>query len=205
MTEFDQKAATWDDDPDKVSRANAIADSLAETIDLSKIKSALEYGSGTGLLSFALQDRLGNIALMDESLGMTEVAIQKCKERGVEHLNPVQYDLLNQALPESRFDLIFILLTLHHIKDTAVILQKFNQLLNKGGYLAIIDLVKEDGSFHEHNYHFHNGFERTDLESQLRFKNLEPISYEVCCEIGRDYDNGNQKYPLFLLVSQKQD
>jgi ubiquinone/menaquinone biosynthesis C-methylase UbiE len=115
------------------------------------------------------------------------------------------YDLLKQPLPEYRFDLIFILLTLHHIEETELILEKFQQLLNPNGYLVIIDLEKEDGSFHEHNHHFHNGFERTDLENQLKKNGLEPISYEVCYELERDYDDVKQKYPMFLLVSQKQD
>jgi len=205
MAEFDQKAATWDDNPQRVSRANSIADSLAKTIDLSKITNAMEYGSGTGLLSFALANRLSHIELMDESAGMTKVAAQKCHEAGINHLSPIQYDLLNQPLPQSRYDLIFILLTLHHIQNTEQILKKFYQLLNPGGYLAIIDLEQEDGSFHEHHNHFHNGFERTNLESKLRFNNLKTVSYEVCYELERDYDNGKQKYPLFILVSQKQD
>lgn len=205
MAEFDQKAATWDDNPVRVDRAESIAASLANTIDLSIIKLAMEYGSGTGLLSFALKDQLANVVLMDESQSMVDVAKEKCEAKGANHFNPVKYDLLKQPLPEDKFDLIFILLTLHHIEKTDLILKKFQQLLNPNGYLAIIDLEKEDGSFHEHNNHFHNGFERTDLEEQLEHNGLKPMSYEVCYELERDYDNGKQKYPLFLLVSQKQD
>jgi ubiquinone/menaquinone biosynthesis C-methylase UbiE len=205
MAEFDQKAATWDDDPVRVDRAESIAASLANTIDLSTIKLAMEYGSGTGLLSFALKDKLAQIVLMDESQSMIDVANEKCVAYDVNHFKPLMYDLLKQPTPEYKFDLIFILLTLHHIKDTDLILKKFQQLLNPNGYLAIIDLEKEDGSFHEHNNHFHNGFERPDLEKHLRHSGLKPIGYEVCYELERDYDDGKRKYPLFLLVSQKQD
>ena len=205
MAEFDQKAATWDDNPVRVDRAKSIATSLANTIDLSNIKLAMEYGSGTGLLSFALKDKLAGVVLMDESQSMIDVAKEKCVANDVNHFKPLMYDLLKQPTPEYKFDLIFILLTLHHIKETDLILKKFQQLLNPNGYLAIIDLEKEDGSFHEHNNHFHNGFDRTDLENQLKQNGLEPISYEVCYELERDYDEGMQKYPLFLLVSQKQD
>ena len=205
MAEFDEKAATWDDDPVRVDRAESIADNLANSIDLSSIKQAMEYGSGTGLLSFALKDRLANIVLMDESQNMIDVAIAKCNAHNVKHFKPLMYDLVKQPVLEYKFDLIFILLTLHHIEDTELILEKFNGLLNPNGYLAIIDLEKEDGSFHEHNNHFHNGFVRTDLENQLNHNGLKPISYEVCYELERGYDDGKQKYPLFLIVSQKQD
>jgi len=205
MAEFDQKAATWDDNPARVDRAKSIATSLANTIDLSSVKLAMEYGSGTGLLSFALKDNLANIVLMDESQRMIDVANEKCAANNVSHFQPMMYDLLKQPLPEYRFDLIFTLLTLHHIQETGLILDKFHELLNPNGYLAIIDLEKEDGSFHEHNNHFHNGFERNEIENQLKYNGLEPITYEVCYELERDYDEGKQKYPLFLLVSQKQD
>jgi ubiquinone/menaquinone biosynthesis C-methylase UbiE len=205
MAEFDQKAATWDDNPARIDRANSIATSLANTIDLSSVKLAMEYGSGTGLLSFALKDNLANIVLMDESQGMIDVANEKCAANNVSHIKPMLYDLLKQPLPGYRFDLIFILLTLHHIEETDLILHKFHELLNPNGYLAIIDLEKEDGSFHEHKNHFHNGFERIDLENQLKHNGLKPISYEICYELERDYDEGKQKYPLFLLVSQNQD
>lgn len=204
MAEFDAKAATWDDDPVRVDRAEAIADSMANTIDLSSLKQAMEYGSGTGLLSFALKDRLASIVLMDESQSMIDIAIEKCAANNVSHFKPLKYDLLKQPLPEYKFDLIFILLTLHHIQDTNLILQKFHDLLKPNGYLAIIDLEKEDGSFHEQNNHFHNGFERAELESKLVQTGLRPITYGVCYELERDYDDVKQKYPLFLLVSQKQ-
>lgn len=203
MAEFDQKAATWDDDPDKVKRAISIAGSIANSIDLSTIKSAMEYGSGTGLLSFALNDRLAEIVLMDESRSMTDVARAKCLEKDVNHVNPIQYDLLKQPLPDYKFDLIFILLTLHHISDTTAILDKFQQLLKPDGYLAIIDLEEEDGSFHEDEFHGHNGFNRKSLEELLEAHGLKPVSYEVCYELERETDDDKVKYPLFLLVSKK--
>jgi ubiquinone/menaquinone biosynthesis C-methylase UbiE len=203
VAEFDQRAATWDDDPAKVNRAVSIADSLSNKIDLSTIKMALEYGSGTGLLCFALKDRLTEIVLMDESAAMIDVARAKCTEKNVKHLNPIQYDLLKRPLPDFKFDLIFILLTLHHISDTSAIINKFQQLLNRDGYLAIIDLVEEDGSFHQDEFHGHNGFDRQRLETLISAQGLRPLSYEVCYELERDTDEGVVKYPLFLLVSQK--
>jgi len=203
MAEFDKKAATWDDDPARVDRAEVIADSLAEALDLSKIKTAMEYGSGTGLLSFALRNRLSNIVLIDESSQMIEMVKKKCVTMNVTNFTPLEYNLLKQPMPENKFDLIYILLTLHHIEDTGDLLNKFYQLLNPGGYLAIIDLEKEDGSFHEHNTHFHNGFDRDYIESKLIESKLVPTRYEVCYELERDYDKEKQKYPLFLLLSQK--
>ena len=204
MADFDKKAATWDDDPERVNRAISIADCISERIDLSKIKTAMEYGSGTGLLSFALKDRLASIALMDESALMIEVVREKCEANNVSHFDPLQYNLLKQPLPEQKYDFIFILLTLHHIIELEEVLEKFVSLLNPNGYLAIIDLEKEDGSFHPEGFNGHYGFDREVLESQLQETGLKPLSYEVCYELERDYDEVDQKYPLFLQISQKQ-
>ena len=204
MAEFDQKAATWDDDPIRVVRAESIGKSLAKRIDLSTIKQAMEYGSGTGLLSFALKNKLANVVLMDESAAMIEVAKAKCQANDASHFSALQYDLLKQPLPDLKFDLIYILLTLHHIQDTEEILTKFSQLLNRNGYLAIIDLEKEDGSFHQDEFHGHNGFERSVLEDKLAASGLKSINYEVCYELERETEDGIRKFPLFLLISQKQ-
>ena len=42
---------------------------------------ALDYGCGTGLLSFPLKDELGHITLNDNSAGMLEVVQEKILAR----------------------------------------------------------------------------------------------------------------------------
>ncbi len=203
MAEFDDKAATWDDDPVRVQRAEEIAGFLANKIDLTKIGTVMEYGSGTGLLSFALKDKLPEVVLMDESAEMTRVARAKCAAMQVGHFKPLQYDLLKQPLPELRFDLIYILLTLHHIADTKAIMAKFHQLLNPGGFLVIIDLDKEDGSFHEGEFPGHHGFDRQVLADTIKAVGLQPVSYDICYELERETAGGVKKFPLFMQVAQK--
>lgn len=204
MTHFDNKAATWDDDPGHVERAKIIAKQLKNAIGKSNIKNALEYGSGTGQLSFELKDEFPEITLMDESFKMTEVALQKCKDLNVTNLHPVQYDLILNPLPDRRYDLIFTLLTLHHIDNIDMILEKFYELLNPGGMLVLIDLEKEDGSFHDYEFQGHLGFERKELEQQLSAAGLKSDHYEVCYTIKKEMDDGELKaYPLFLLAAKK--
>ena len=47
---------SWDDDNSRVGRAEDIAVRLKSDVDLSQVKTAMEYGSGTGLISFALKE-----------------------------------------------------------------------------------------------------------------------------------------------------
>jgi len=204
MSNFDKKAANWDENSDHANRASKLADYLADQVDLSKILSAMEYGSGTGLLSFALKNKISSIDLMDSSIEMTKAAQRKVEEQGIKSLHPVQYDIMTQQLPTSRYDLIFILQTLHHIDDTALFVQKSTQLLNPKGYLVIIDLVKEDGSFHEDEFHGHKGFVQPELELRLKEASITPIHYGICHVIEKELDDGSvKKYPLFMMVGRK--
>ena len=203
MSEFDNKAATWDENPDRIERARAIANHMDRVLDLSNFDNALEYGSGTGLLSFALHDKLKNITLMDQSVEMIKVADAKCDSLQVNNIKAFQCDLLVDPLPKDRYDLIFTLLTLHHIDNISGILQKFYDILTSSGLLVIVDLEKEDGSFHDDEFHGHNGFEKVELESMLTNSGLLPSKYEVCYELEKEQDGEIRKYPLFMLVAQK--
>jgi ubiquinone/menaquinone biosynthesis C-methylase UbiE len=206
MNEFDELAATWDDKPSRIERAASIAQSIREVLDLSTYQNALEYGSGTGLLSFALKDDLKRITLMDESVEMTKVAREKCRQAQVDHLHPIKMDLMTEEYqPESKFDLIFILLTLHHIDDTDGILSRFKHLLAPNGMLAIIDLETEDGSFHDKEFHGHLGFDRDELEEKVTAAGFRPAYYDVIYEIEKEEEEeaeNKKSYPLFLMMAQ---
>jgi ubiquinone/menaquinone biosynthesis C-methylase UbiE len=205
MNEFDEMAATWDEDPIRVKRAVSIAQSMRAVIDLNSFQNALEYGSGTGLLSFALKDDLKRITLMDESLEMTRVAREKCQTSQVDHLHPIKMDLMTENYqPESMFDLVFILLTLHHIIDTDGILSRFKNLMAPNGILAIIDLEPEDGSFHDRDFHGHLGFNRRDLEKKVLKAGFKPVHYDVVYEIEKGEGAEKRSYPLFLMIAQSQ-
>lgn len=205
MSDFDEKAASWDDNPDHFNRAVKLANYLQEYVDLSKVEKAMEYGSGTGLLSFALKDSLPSITLMDSSSEMTKTAQRKVEEQGITSLKPLQYDIMTQELPDERYDLIYILQTLHHIDDTQMYLDKSAQLLNNGGHFVAIDLVKEDGSFHEDEFHGHKGFVQSELEDKMKAAGLTPVHYGICHAIEKELDDGSTKnYPLFMMVGRKE-
>jgi ubiquinone/menaquinone biosynthesis C-methylase UbiE len=203
MNEFDELAAMWDDDPIRVARAASIAQSMRDVLDMNTFRTALEYGSGTGLLSFALKDDLKKITLMDQSVEMTKVAREKCKTSQLNHLHPIKMDLMvDEYQPSSSFDLIFSLLTLHHIHDTDGILSRFKSLTTPNGFLAIIDLETEDGSFHDREFNGHLGFDRNDLEKKVKKAGFQPFYYDVIYEIEKGEEGNKRSYPLFLMIAQ---
>jgi ubiquinone/menaquinone biosynthesis C-methylase UbiE len=201
MADFDSRAKDWDEVPGRVERANAVAAAIREQISLSRAMTAFEYGCGTGLLSFALQADLGAITLADSSSGMLDVLREKIAHSGVKHMTPVRLDLAIDPLPVERYDLVYTLLTLHHIPDTVRLLGCFYSLLQSGGVLCIADLDKEDGSFHSHEPDFdgHNGFDRAELDMELERAGFINIRFNTCHELIKD----ERSYPLFLAVAEK--
>lgn len=203
MNEFDELAAMWDDNPVRVARAASIAQSMRAVLDMNTFQNALEYGSGTGLLSFALKDDLKRITLMDQSIEMTKVAREKCKASQVDHLHPMKMDLMvEEYQPESGFDLIFTLLTLHHIKGTDGILSRFKDLMAPKGVLSIIDLETEDGSFHDREFNGHLGFDRNELEEKIKKAGFQAFHYDVIYKIEKGEGGNKRSYPLFLMMAR---
>lgn len=204
MTDFDQKARNWDADPVKTERAQAVADAIRKRVPLQPGFSVLEYGCGTGLLSFALQPHVSHISLADSSPGMLDVLREKIAVRGIRNMTPVRLDLCADPLPAERYDLVCMLMALHHVPDTQRILKDFYALLTRGGYLCIADLDKEDGSYHGPDFSGHTGFDRREVQKKAEAAGFRSISWETVYAMTKETSEGRKTYPLFLMVAEKE-
>ena len=202
VSDFDARAATWDDDPTKVERARAIVNQIARDVPLTGTMTALEYGAGTGLLGFMLRDRIGELTLADVSEGMLAVAERKVAASGDPRVRTVKLDLLADPLPADRYDLIFSAMTLHHISDTVGILQRFRAILRPGGFLCIADLDTEDGSFHGAGFDGHLGFDRAILGAQAHAAGFASERFSTAYEMRKAVPDGMHTFPIFLMVAQ---
>ncbi len=200
MSDFDAEAREWDDVPGRIERANAVAAAIREQLLLSREMTAFEYGCGTGLLSFALRADLGPITLADSSTGMLEVLKAKIASQGVRNMTPVRLDLSTDPIPDQKYQLIYTLMTLHHIPDADAILRSFYSMLEPSGCVCIVDLDKEDGSFHAADFSGHQGFDRDELRQKLSGLGFVNIRISTCYEIPKN----ERFYPLFLAVAEKQ-
>lgn len=204
MTDFDAKARTWDDDPQKLERARRVAELIAKRVPELSRMDVFEYGSGTGLLGLALRCRVGSLTLADSSSEMTAVAREKLAVLGASpRVTAVQLDLSAGTLPEARYDLVCTLLTLHHIRDTDAILRSFHTLVRPGGCLCVSDLDEEDGSFHGPGFDGHNGFSRDALAARLEAAGFLHVRCETAFEIEKQGAAGTRRYPVFLAIAQR--
>jgi len=206
MERFDNKAKDWDSSPDKLKRAKTFAVEIIDYIKPEKTNNALEFGCGTGLLSFELKDDFSTIYLVDTSEGMINVLKEKIEKKSIKNFKPILGNLLQQNLNITDIDVIYTLMTLHHIYDLDKAFKTFHKILNKNGYLCIADLNEEDGSFHSGIIDFdgHNGFNRYELTEKLRSHGYSVVYYSLPHVIEKlQQDNSNKKYPMFLLIAKK--
>jgi predicted TPR repeat methyltransferase len=200
MSSFDERAATWDDQA-KTERAEAVATAIRRVVAPTGSTRVLEYGAGTGLVSQALADSVGPITLADPSAGMREVMHSKVANGALPATTRIwDLDLSAGSVPDERFDLVVTVMTLHHIPDLAPVLDGFATLLDGGGHLCVVDLVKEDGSFHAgRDFHGHHGFDVHDLTARLESAGFTGVRAEQVHEVVKD----GATYPLFLATCTK--
>jgi ubiquinone/menaquinone biosynthesis C-methylase UbiE len=200
--DFDARAATWDDDPAKVERAQAVADEIVARVPLSRTMRALEYGCGTGLLSFMLRARLGDITLADVSEGMLAVAARKIAAAGDASMRAVKLDFFADPVPAHAFDIVYSLMTLHHIPDTQGILERFRSALAVPGVLCIADLDAEDGSFHGAGFDGHLGFDRGELAAKARRAGFASVEFTTAYRLTKNSGEARRTFPIFLMVAR---
>jgi 2-polyprenyl-3-methyl-5-hydroxy-6-metoxy-1,4-benzoquinol methylase len=204
MSEFDQKAADWDKNKMNLERTLVLAEQLKKVIPFKPELKVMEFGAGTGLLSFYLKDHFSEITLMDSSLEMLKMAEQKMNEADRLKIKTLFFNIETEEYSGKKFDIIYSQMVLHHLKETAIIFRKFYQMLNPGGILAIADLYEEDGSFHDFNQDVHKGFDPEKLASLLQQQKFHHTSSIPSFVIRKEVSPQIFKnFPLFLLTTNK--
>lgn len=204
MNEFDIKASGWDENPIHHARSEAIAKEMLRLLPIKKEMSAMEFGAGTGILSFMLKDFFNDIILMDSSTEMVNVANKKIDATGAKNLKTIVFDLEHETYSGKPLDLIFTQMVLHHVNDIEKLFGNFYKILNPNGFIAIADLYTEDGSFHDEGFSGHNGFNIEDLTLTLNKCNFRVSSAEQCFTINRKIsEKVTNQYPVFLLIANR--
>ncbi|MEI6681956.1 MAG: class I SAM-dependent methyltransferase [Bacteroidota bacterium] len=202
MNDFDQKAREWDKNKMHMERTIAVAGQLQKLVSSMHGMKAMEFGAGTGLLSFYLKEQFSEITLVDSSQEMLKVAKQKMQ--GDDHLKfrTLFINLETEDWSEESFDIIYSQMVLHHIGDTSAILKKFYDLLKPGGILAVADLYLEDGSFHDGAANVLPGFDTGSLETLLVEQGFHDCRFEPCFVMRKEKPDGTvSEYPVFLLTA----
>ena len=206
MDRFSEMAATWDEAPGHVERARTVADAVAAAVPLRDDVRMLEIGAGTGLLSRAMADRVGTAVVTDVAPGMVEVAAQRLEESGLAGWSARVFDIEHDDLPAERFGLVVGLLTLHHMGDIPAVLARCAELLEPGGWVAMVDLDHDhEGAFHSHLHDFdgHHGFTRASVSTWLEDAGFVDVAVSDAGSVVKGEPGHEQEFDMFLAVGRR--
>jgi 2-polyprenyl-3-methyl-5-hydroxy-6-metoxy-1,4-benzoquinol methylase len=195
---FAAKASTYEN-PERTDNVRQIADGIRARFTLEPSMQIMDFGSGTGLLLENLAPHVGRITAVDVSPAMIAQLRPKL-DRLPCPVEILEIDLATASL-EAEFDGIVSSMTLHHVQDVDALLAKLHALLKGGGFLAIADLDREDGTFHtgEDTGVHHHGFARADLAHRAAAAGYREIAIDT---VGAWRKNGRD-YPVLLLTARR--
>ncbi|WP_454055145.1 class I SAM-dependent methyltransferase [Clostridium sp. Marseille-Q7071] len=200
---FDFEAKSWDDDK-RIARAKLISGEIDKWLGDKINNNAMEFGCGTGLITFNLKNKFKDIMMVDNSAGMIEEVNKKIKNQNVNNIR-TWCGNIDEIDDENKYDVIYTSMTLHHIVNISKVLEKLHSLLSLEGELYIVDLVEEDGTFHssEKGFEGHNGFNQNDLMETLKNIGFKDIRNKVFYKGSKSIEERNVDYELFIMIARK--
>ncbi|MDQ7045835.1 MAG: class I SAM-dependent methyltransferase [Sulfurimonas sp.] len=194
---FKDKASTWDKGSPMLDGAKTIADAIESRIQLDASMSIMDFGTGTGLLGFLILKKVKSVLGVDTSASM----LKKLQEKNTSDftIDTLNVDITKTPI-STTFDGIISSMTLHHIEDLKHFFKSIYENLNEGGFIAIADLEKEDGTFHKDNTGvFHFGFDEKILCAIVKSTGFKNVVYENINTINKP----QRDYGVFLLSAKR--
>ncbi|TPX48566.1 hypothetical protein SeMB42_g01501 [Synchytrium endobioticum] len=226
---FDEKASSWDQRPEILDVADQVAKAIRETLSLdAKQATLLDFGCGTGNVSFALCPYIKSALGIDASNKMVEIFNQKAKLRNLEAFASIAVDIATeqgyQKLKElnQKFDIIQSTSVFHHISDLNLVVARLATLLSANGSLLVVEMEPADAlAFHDraHRCIAHKeGFREDDMKELGKAGGLTLVAFKRRAvwfpRLTRDGEGHGhhpqlnapeepRKFPAFLAVLKK--
>jgi ubiquinone/menaquinone biosynthesis C-methylase UbiE len=203
--DYNVKAANWDNET-RIKRAKMVAAEIIKSINIDDQYSAMEFGCGTGLVSFNLKDKFKHITLIDISYSMMEILNSKIRDSKVDNMTPILTDINeNIEVIGDKYDVIYTSMALHHIVDVRTTLENLYKMVKDNGYFCIAELVEENGSFHrfEEGFNGHNGFNQDVLKDTLEEIGFKDVKSHVFYSDVKVVEDLEVNFSLFLMIGRK--
>eukprot|EP00761_Pharyngomonas_kirbyi_P011474 gb/GECH01011499.1/.p1 GENE.gb/GECH01011499.1/~~gb/GECH01011499.1/.p1 ORF type:complete len:251 (+),score=63.90 gb/GECH01011499.1/:1-753(+) len=193
---FDEKAKNWDKEKIRVSIASTGGKTMLDAYpDWNGTERILDFGCGTGVVSFILAPKAGQVVGLDTSEGMIQTLRDKAEKQGmldkvsgvVEDITPSEWEPSSDAVQPGSYDIVVSSLTLHHIHDPALIVKRLANMLKPNGTMMIMDIekTKHSGDFHpahiahQAGVHHHGGFTRSAMKSMYEDAGLKNVGFHT--------------------------
>lgn len=195
---FNRAAEGWDKGDMRQNIAQSVFQTIISRMALLNHMRIMDFGAGTGLLSFKIAPMVKRVVGVDLSEKMLEQLASK--NTSALEVTPLYHDILKEPL-EEQFHGIVSSMAMHHVENTAALFEAFHTHLKRDGFIAIADLEAEDGTFHTHGnegvHHF--GFDRETLRETIENAGFENVRFHHACTVEKEHAN----YPIFLVTASK--
>ena len=173
QSQFNQIARNYDNN-ERIKLAKTTSSELNLLFNKGTYDSLLDYGGGTGLVTFDIEHHFNHITVLDASPKMVEICNTKIKTLNKTNIAAIEGDLLasNNILLHQTYDVILLSLVLLHSGNYMALLQQLVTQLNSNGLLIIVDFDKNENVNHPNIY---NGFEQKDIQKSLHTIGLSNI------------------------------
>ena len=143
QSQFNQIARNYDNN-ERIKLAKTISSELNLLFNKGTYDSLLDYGGGTGLVTFDIEHHFNHITVLDASPKMVEICNTKIKTLNKTNIAAIEGDLLasNNILLHQTYDVILLSLVLLHSGNYMALLQQLVTQLNSNGLLIIVDFDK---------------------------------------------------------------
>jgi 2-polyprenyl-3-methyl-5-hydroxy-6-metoxy-1,4-benzoquinol methylase len=198
---FDARASTWDANAVRKAVSTTVVRAFGAIIDARGDRpDLLDYGCGTGQTCLPIADKCASVTGCDFSAGMLEKFVENAAAAHVSNARTIRCDLSSEPPPQADFDMVTSSLTLHHVNEVALLVEKLAQLLRPGGTIALVDLETEDGTFHDDNTGVkHYGFEKAQIVEFLKALGLADVRARTLFKIPRTRNDAIREYPVFIV------
>jgi ubiquinone/menaquinone biosynthesis C-methylase UbiE len=203
--DYNVKAANWDNET-RIKRAKMVAAEIIKSINIDDQYSAMEFGCGTGLVSFNLKDKFKHITLIDISESMMEILNSKIRDSKVDNITPILTDINeNIEVIGDKYDVIYTSMALHHILDVRTTVENLYKMLKDNGYFCIAELVEDNGSFHrsEEGFNGHNGFNQDMLKDTLEEIGFKDVKSHIFYSDVKVVGDLEVNFSLFLMIGRR--
>jgi SAM-dependent methyltransferase len=205
VARFDARAAAWDANPMRRKLSASIVSAMDAAGVFKDVRTALDFGCGTGLLTLQLAERAEAVTGLDTSPAMLAELATKISRAELANVDTLLVDLGRGDPLPATYDLIASAMALHHVADLLPVLTRLFAAANRGGKLALADLDSEGGLFHDDNAGVHHfGFDRIDLADMLAGIGWSDIDAKTAATIDKLGKNGEtHPFTVFLMTARK--
>ncbi len=203
--DFNKKASEWLVSDKHINRSEKISEHIRDKIQLDRnTTDVMDFGCGTGHLSFILSHYVRSVTAVDGSKQMICLLNKRIEDNKILNVKTIKLDIDHEihTIKNKKFDLITSSMVMHHLQNPEKAIKELKKLLKDDGVICLVDLDKEDGSFHDNDPFIpHFGFDREEIKKTLEKLGFFSITLHTPLSIKKTGKDGvTRNFTLFMAI-----